>query len=94
MNGEKKDFCVLLWSKKDITIDNIDLKRSIESEAPGAEVHIVNLDDLRQMEIAALKSLLDHYSKKKCTHYQFLRGSRKNGFLETWLYHGKSVYHW
>ena len=64
MNGEKKDFCILLWSKKDITIDNIDLKRSIESDAPGAEIHIVNLDDLRQMEITALKSLLDHYSKK------------------------------
>ncbi|HUV02146.1 MAG TPA: hypothetical protein VMW67_01640 [Desulfobacteria bacterium] len=64
MNGEKKDFCILSWSGEDIKVDNVDLKLTIQSDAPAADVHVVNLSDLRQMGVKDLKSLLDGFSEK------------------------------
>ena len=64
MNGEKKDFCILSWSGEDIKVDNVDLKLTIQSDAPGAEIHVVNLGDLRQMGVKDLKSFLDGFSEK------------------------------
>jgi len=57
--SEKKDFWIILWSTEDITIDNIDLKRSIESEAKDAEVTIVTLNDIKNMNIKNFVSLLE-----------------------------------
>lgn len=64
MNGEKKDFCILSWSGEDIKVDNVDLKHTIQSDAPAAEVHVVNLSDLREMGVKDLKRFLDGFSEK------------------------------
>jgi hypothetical protein len=65
MNGErKKDFCILLWSGEDIKINNEDLKLAIQSDAPSAEIHVVNLGDLRQMGVMDLTSFLEGFSEK------------------------------
>jgi hypothetical protein len=62
--NDKKDFWIILWSMEDITIDNIDLKRSIESEIQDAEVTIVTLKDIKQMDLGRLRRLLDTHSGK------------------------------
>ncbi len=64
MNGEKKDFCILLWSGEDIKINNEDLRLIIQSDAPSAEINVVNLGDIRQMGVRDLKSFLDGFSEK------------------------------
>jgi hypothetical protein len=64
MNGEKKNFYILLWSREDITIDNESLKLIIESEAPGTKIQIMNLGHLQDMRIKKLKSFLEHYSER------------------------------
>ena len=62
--SEKKEFWIILWSTEDITIDNIDLKTSIESEAQGAEVTIVTLNDIKKMNLRNLISFLETFSGK------------------------------
>ena len=65
MNGEtKKDFCILLWSGEDIKINNEDLKLAIQTDAPSAKIHVVNLVDLRQMGVMGLTRLLERFSEK------------------------------
>ncbi len=61
--SEKKQFWIILWSTEDITIDDVDLKRSIESDA-DAKVDILTLEDLKQMDLGKLRSLLDTFSGK------------------------------
>lgn len=60
---DKQEFLIILWSSEDIKIDNIELKRSIESEAPGADVTIINIEDIKQMGLRDLKKFLDTYSE-------------------------------
>jgi len=64
MNGEKKEFWILLWSGEDIKIDNEDFKLIIQGDAPDAEIHVVNLENLQQMGIKDLRSFLDGFSEK------------------------------
>ena len=66
--SEKKDFWIILWSTEDITIDNIDLKTSIESEAQGAEVTIVTLNDIKKMNLRNLISFLETFSGKSALY--------------------------
>ena len=62
MSDLKKEFCIILWSTKDIKIDNIELKRALENDAPNADITIVNIEDIKHMKIRGLKKLLDNYS--------------------------------
>lgn len=62
--SDKKDFWIILWSTDDITIDKIDLKRSIESEAQGADVTIVTLKEIKQMTLKNFIRFLDTFSGK------------------------------
>ena len=61
MSDLKKEFCVILWSTKDIKIDNIELERALKNDAPDADITIVNFEDIKQMKIRGLKRLLDNY---------------------------------
>lgn len=61
MSDLKKEFCVILWSTKDIKIDNIELERALKNDAPDADITIVNIEDIKQMKIRGLKRLLDNY---------------------------------
>ena len=61
MSGEKEDFHILLWSREDIKIDNMDIDSMIQREAPGVEIYIEDFEDLREMELSDLKSFLDDY---------------------------------
>jgi hypothetical protein len=93
MNGEKKDFCILLWSGEDIKISNEDLRLIIQREAPGVEIHVVNLEDLRQISVRDLKSFLDVYSEKSVLIISSSEEAEKMDFWKLGFIMGKiSVY--
>ena len=62
MSNLKKEFCVILWTTKDIKIENIELKRALMKDAPDADIKIVNFEDIKHMKIKGLKRLLNNYS--------------------------------
>ena len=62
MSDLNKEFCVILWSTKDIKINNIELERALKNDAPDADITIVNFEDIKHMKIRGLKRLLDNYS--------------------------------
>jgi hypothetical protein len=93
MNGEKKDFCILLWSGEDIKINNEDLKLIIQGEAPGAKIHVVNLEDLQQMGIKDLKSFLDGFSEKSVLIFSSSEEAKDMDFWKLGFIMGKVSVH-
>lgn len=93
MNGEKKDFCILLWSGEDIKINDENLRLIIQSDAPDAEIHVVNLEDLRQMGVMDLKSFLDGYSEKSVLVISSSEEAEKMDFWKLGFIMGKVSAH-
>jgi hypothetical protein len=93
MNGEKKDFCILLWSGEDIKIDNEDLGLIIQGDAPGAKIHVVNLGDIRQMGVRDLKSFLDGFSEKSVLIFSSSEETENMDFWKLGFIMGKVSVH-
>ena len=63
MNGNKKDFFILVWSREKIKIDNEELGLVIRSEA-SVNAKVRDLKDIREMGITGLKRFMDDHSEK------------------------------
>ena len=97
MNGEKKEkvkvIYILVWSREDIPTDKKKLKSIIESAAPGVEIHIRNLWDLKQLGVKGFADFLDVYSGKSILIISPLEEAEKMDFWKLGFIMGEVVVH-
>ena len=93
MSGEKKDFCILLWSGEEIKINNEDLGLIIQGDAPDAKINVVNLEDLRQMGVKGVKSFLDGFSEKSVLIFSSSEETENMDFWKLGFIMGKVSVH-